>query len=161
MMRTLTALGRSTIIARVNWAHEPGQRKRIDLWWGGLQNNGDLMLLLAYLLTLNHQWNDAKIFVRSIARSEEEWQSQLAALAELIPGTRIQAESEVILLGEKETIPELIRDHSRTADVVLLGLREPESGAEADYAATLEALASGLKTTIFVRSAGKFAGRLI
>ncbi len=161
MMRTLSALGFSTVIARINWAHEPGQQKRIDLWWGGLQNNGDLMLLLAYLLTLNHQWNDAKIFVRSIARSEEERQKQLAALAELIPGTRIQAESEVILLGEKETIPELIRDHSRTADVVFLGLREPEPGAEADYAATLEALASGLKTTIFVRSAGKFAGRLI
>jgi len=161
MMRTLSALGRNTIIARINWAHEPGQQKRIDLWWGGLQNNGDLMLLLAYLLTLNPQWRDARLCVRSIARSEEERQSQLAALAELIPGTRIRAESEVILLEAEQTIPELIRGRSQSADVVFLGLREPEPGGEATYAENLENLASGLKTTIFVRSAGQFAGRLI
>ncbi len=161
MMRTLSALGISTIIARINWAHEPGQEKRIDLWWGGLQNNGDLMLLLSYLLTLNPQWNDVKLFVRSIARSEEERQVQLAALAELIPGTRIRAESEVILMGEGQSIPELIRARSRQADVVFLGLREPGPGDEERYAASLEELAYGLKTTIFVRSAGQFAGRLI
>ncbi len=161
MMRTLSALGISTIISRINWAHEPGQQKRIDLWWGGLQNNGDLMLLLAYLLTLNPQWRDARLCVRSIARSEEEREKQLAALAELIPGTRIQAESEVILLEQDQTIPELIRDCSRTADVVFLGLREPAAGDEEKYAASLEELAGGLKTTIFVRSAGRFAGRLI
>jgi len=160
-MRTLSALGRSTIIARINWAHEPGQRKRIDLWWGGLQNNGDLMLLLAYLLTLNPQWRDAGLYVRAIARSEEERQTQLSALAELIPGTRIRAESEVILLGEGQRIPEVIRERSRNTDVVFLGLREPRPGGEAEYAATLGELASDLKTTIFVRSAGKFAGRLI
>ena len=59
-----------TIISRINWAHEPGQEKRIDLWWGGLQNNGDLMLLLAHLLRLNPEWSDSRLTVRSIARSE-------------------------------------------------------------------------------------------
>ena len=48
---------------RLNWRHEPGMTKRVDLWWGGLQNNGDLMLLLAHLLTLNAEWNDARVVV--------------------------------------------------------------------------------------------------
>ena len=31
-----------------------GDRKLIDLWWGGLQANGALMLILAYLLRYDH-----------------------------------------------------------------------------------------------------------
>jgi len=161
MIRALSNAGKSTIIARINWAHEPGQKKRIDLWWGGLQNNGDLMLLLAYLLTLNAEWKGARIFVRSIARDEEERNSQLAALADLIPETRIGAESEVILKPEGQSITEVIHSHSRSADVVLLGLMEPGPGAEAEYAERLTQMVGGLNTTIFVRSAGQFAGKLI
>ncbi len=44
----------------------------MDLWWGGQQNNGDLMLLLAHLLRLNTEWQGARLIVRSIARSENE-----------------------------------------------------------------------------------------
>ena len=161
IIRGLSKTGKSTIIARINWAHEPGQQKRIDLWWGGLQNNGDLMLLLAYLLTLNSEWRDAKILVHSIARDEEEQTNQLAALADLIPETRINAESKVILKPSDQTIAEVIHDNSRNADVVILGLMEPEPGAESDYADRLTNMVEGLKTTIFVRSAGKFAGRLV
>ena len=39
----------------------PTGRSRIDVWWRGKQNNGDLMLLLAYLLTLNPAWRNAAI----------------------------------------------------------------------------------------------------
>jgi amino acid transporter len=161
IMRALSNAGKNTIITRINWAHEPGRQKRIDLWWGGLQNNGDLMLLLAYLVTLNTEWNDAKLVVRSIARDEEERKSLRAALDELIPETRIQAESEVILKPADKSVVEVIHAHSKNADMALLGLMEPEPGAEAEYAERLIQMVSGLNTTIFVRSAGQFAGRLI
>jgi hypothetical protein len=161
IMRTLSKAKRSTIITRINWAHEPGQEKKIDLWWGGLQNNGDLMLLLAYLLTLNRDWRDARIIVRSIARNEEERKNQLAALAKLIPETRIRAESEVILNSDNRSIIDVMHEHSRDTDVVFLGLMEPAPGTEAEYAERLTHMIEGLNTTIFVRSAGHFAGRLI
>jgi hypothetical protein len=161
IMRAISHAGKSTIIARINWAHEPGQEKRIDLWWGGQQNNGDLMLLLAHLLRLNPEWQDARLVVRSIARSEEERQSQLEGLAELIPETRIQADTEVILKPEDQSLIELMHAHSHDADAVFLGMKEPEVGGEADYAERLSKLADGLQTSIFVRNAGEFAGRLI
>jgi len=161
IMRAISNAGKSTIIARINWAHEPGQEKRIDLWWGGQQNNGDLMLLLAHLLRLNPEWQGARLLVRSIARSEEERQSQLESLAELIPETRIQADTEVILKPEGQSLIELMHAHSHDADVVFLGMKEPEVGSEADYAERLTVLAEGLKTAILVRNAGEWAGRLI
>ncbi|MGD8441758.1 MAG: Na-K-Cl cotransporter, partial [Holophagae bacterium] len=91
IMRALANAGKSTIISRIAWAHEPGQQKRIDLWWGGLQNNGDLMLLLAHLLRLNPEWSNARLTVRSIARSEPERDSQHSGLAELLSENRIDA----------------------------------------------------------------------
>ncbi len=97
VMRAMSYAGKNTIITRLNWSHEPGSEKRIDIWWGGLQNNGDLMLLLAYLLRLNPEWQGARLFVRSVARDEKERQLQLDGLAKLLPEARIGAETEVIV----------------------------------------------------------------
>ena len=161
IMRALGRAGKSMIIARLNWAHEPGQEMRIDLWWGGLQHNGDMMLLLAHLLNLNPEWSEARIVVRSIARSEEERASQTKALEELLLEVRIQARTEVIRKPADQSMSEVIRRRSAQADIVFLGLREPEHGGESAYAERLRELAGGLRTVVFVRSAGEFAGRLI
>jgi hypothetical protein len=160
-MRAMGYAQKNTIITRLNWAHEPGREKRIDIWWGGLQNNGDLMLLLAYLLRLNPGWRDARICVRSVARDEEERRLQLDGLANLLPETRIGAESEVLVKPDDKTITEVLHETSANADVVFLGLQEPEQGGEAVYADRMVELAEGFNTCIFVRSAGEFAGRLV
>ncbi len=161
ILRAVAKTGKNTIIARVNWAHEPGQRKRIDLWWGGLQNNGDLMLLFAYLLSLNPGWREATLHIRSIARSPEERDKQRQALREMTPEVRIRAETDVILAPADRSVAEVMHERSRDADVVFLGLRVPEPGEEDDYAERLDQLAEGFRTTIFVRNASEFAGRLI
>jgi len=162
LMRALANAGKSTVISRINWAHEPGQEKRIDLWWGGLQNNGDLMLLLAHLLRLNPEWIDARLTVRSIARSESERDSQHTGLAELLAENRIEAVTKVLYEPNPDRdVAEILHEHSAQADVVFLGLMIPAFGEEMRYAERLEQLAGGFKTTIFVRNAGRFAGDLL
>jgi hypothetical protein len=161
IMRALSRTGKSTLIVRLNWAHEPGQEKRIDLWWGGLQNNGDMMLLLAHLLSVSAEWSGARIRVRSIARSEKERKAQAKALEALLPEVRIGADAEIIKKPKDASIAEVIHEHSARADLVFLGLQDPEPGTEAEYARRMETLVEGLNTTVFVRSAGEFAGRLI
>jgi hypothetical protein len=161
MMRGMSHAGKNTIITRLNWAHEPGREQRIDIWWGGLQNNGDLMLLLAYLLRLNPGWRAARICVRSVAHDDEERRTQLEGLANLLPETRIGAESEVIVKPADRSITEVLHETSANADVVFMGLQEPGPGEEPAYADRIIELASGLNTCIFVRSAGEFAGHLV
>jgi potassium/chloride transporter 4/5/6 len=162
LMRALANAGKSTIICRINWAHEPGREKRIDLWGGGLQNNGDLMLLLAHLLRLDPEWSDARLTIRSIARSESERDTQRAGLAELIAETRIEAHTAVIYEPDpNRDVAAILHEKSARADVVLLGLMMPPYGEEVRYAERLEQLAGGFKTTIFVRNAGRFAGDLL
>ncbi|MGB5160181.1 MAG: Na-K-Cl cotransporter [Thermoanaerobaculia bacterium] len=159
--RGLSKVGKSTLIARLNWAHEPGQEKRIDLWWGGLENNGDMMLMLAYLLSLNPEWSDARIVIRSISRSEDEMKLQKEGLQSLLQEVRIQADTEIITKPQNESIADIIRRSSAKADLVFLGLQDPVVGAEAAYAERMESLTDGLNTTVFVRNAGEFAGKLV
>ena len=151
----------SHIGARLNWKHEPGQSKRIDLWWGGLENNGDMMLLLAYLLTLNPEWSDARVVLRSIVGSEQERTRMAESLAALIADARIEASPEIIVRAAGERVTDVIHAHSANADIVFLGLKEPTAGDETEYAERMKTLAEGLGTVIFVRHAGEFSGRLI
>jgi amino acid transporter len=161
IMRAMAKTGKSFIIARINWRHEPGQQKRIDLWWGGLQNNGDMMLLLAYLLSLNQEWLGTKIVINSIVKDEKERETLETSLSNLIADTRIYAETRIIIKPPDKEIHEIIRLNSSSADIVVIGLKIPKPGSEAGYAKRLNTLARGLSTVIFVRNAGEFAGNLI
>ncbi len=161
ILRAISKTGKSTVISRLKWAHEPGQDKQIHIWWRGLKNNGDLMLLLAYLLSLNPEWQDARIIVRSIVADEKERERTEASLKEIVPGTRIKAETEVIVKPPDLSVTQVIHAHSREAALVFLGLKEPEAGKEAEYAQQLIEMVSGLNTAIFVHNAGEFSGYLI
>jgi hypothetical protein len=159
--RAASNAGKSTIITRLNWAHEPGREKRIDIWWRGRKRNGDLMLLLAYLLNLNPEWDNTVITVRSVVESKAKRNEALKRLTALIPEARIHAETEVILKPPENTVMEIMHRESRNADIVFLGMMDPKPGEEPSYAGRLVELASGFNTTVFVRNAGEFAGYLI
>jgi amino acid transporter len=161
IMRAISRVGKSTIIVRSQWIPAPDRNRRIDLWWGGLQNNGDMMLLLAYLLRLSGDWHEARLIVHSVVATEEEKETMAQSLAKFIPDARIQAETEIVVRQPGEKVADIIHRLSSSADVVFLGLMEPSPGTEAEYAERLVELAEGLRTTIFVRNAGEFAGNLI
>ncbi|MBT4137595.1 MAG: hypothetical protein HOE48_06745, partial [Candidatus Latescibacteria bacterium] len=159
--RGLSRAGKSTIIARINEGLEPKHENRIVVWWGGLENNGDLMLLLAYLLNMNPDWRENKILVRSIADNEQDRETKIKNLNTLIPEARIQAEAEVLVKKPEQTFAEVMHAHTQETDVVFLGLKDSLPGTEGEYARWLNELAKGFPTTIFVRNASEFAGNLI
>jgi hypothetical protein len=86
---------------------------------------------------------------------------EIQLLAALIPETRIQAETEIIVKSPEQTFAEVMHAHTRETDVAFLGMKDPQPGTEAEYARFLNTLASGFPSTIFVRNAGEFAGNLI
>ncbi len=162
LVRVLSRIKRNTVLAKLpSWDQLPQDLERIDVWWRGQQANGDLMLLLAHLLSLNTEWRRARVRLRTIVPDPSEADEMKARLDRLIDDVRIPAESSVIVLPPDKTPIEVIHDTSRTADVVFLGLQECQPGEEAAHAQQLTELADGFSTTILVRSAGKFAGQLI
>jgi amino acid transporter len=164
-LRTLPKLERlkkSLVLGRIKPKYVfHREKRRIHVWWGGLEQNSDLMLLLAYLLTRNHGWRDAEVEVMSIASSEMIKARTERYLNELIPEIRIEATPRVILKPKDVTIAELIQRESAEAEIVFLGLATPAEGDVESYAARLEDLAGDLPVVFFVKNASMFVGELL
>jgi amino acid transporter len=163
IIRRLKHLNQSLLIGRVEPLppSEEGNKRVVDIWWGGLQRNGDLMLLLAYLLSCNPEWRNSRIRILSLASNELMQQTTENFLAKLIPEIRIDAEIQVMIKAEDESVKEMILEQSADADLVLLGLATPEQGKEEEYARRLFQLAEGLPACVFVHNGSLFIGELV
>ncbi len=161
IMRSITQLRKSVILAKLDPPAGPSRRRGIDVWWRGKQNNGDLMLLLAHLLMMNPEWRRATLRIRSIVVNEAEKVAMIESLTHLVAETRIGAETDAIIKPAHRTAVEVMHECSRGADVVFLGLRIPGPGKEAAYADQLYELVNGFKSAILVRNGSPFAGDLI
>jgi hypothetical protein len=156
----LATLGISTVICRTR-PIVTSHRRHIDIWWGGLQQNGDMLVLFSHLLTLAPEWRDATITVRNIATTEMMTERNRVAISQIVRSARIRATIDVIHKPEHVSVTELIKERSAGADIVLMGLRAIESGDEVAYAERLATMSESLPTVLFVRSAGPFRGRLL
>jgi len=161
IMRSASLLGKSTVICRIaprTWAPRP---RRIDVWWGGLESNGDMLLLFAHLLSVNPEWRSARIVVKTVSSSHNPSEWSESRLQDLLMRSRIDASPRVIDNVDNADITDIIHRSSRDADIVFMGLREPGLGREAEYAARLARLVGDLPTVVLVRAAGPFAGLLL
>ncbi|MGB5656939.1 MAG: hypothetical protein WBN35_10070, partial [Acidimicrobiia bacterium] len=128
---------------------------------GGLQQNGDLLVLFAHLLSLDSGWRDATIRIKSIASTEMMAQRTERSLDEMLRAARIGAEFEVIRKPEGETIQDIIHAQSAAADVVFLGMKEIEPDEAEEQVERLLDLMGGLQTVLLVRNSGPFRGQLL
>ncbi|MBW2451388.1 MAG: Na-K-Cl cotransporter [Deltaproteobacteria bacterium] len=163
VIKRLKCLEQSLILGKVNplQRFEEGKLNEIHVWWGGLKRNGDLMLLLAYLLNRNPAWRYARIRILSIASNDLMKTQTERFLAQLIPEIRIDAEVDVMVKAESESVVDIMHRESAAADVVLLGLATPDQGAEEKYAERLAELAAGMPTCFFVHNGSLFIGDLV
>ncbi|MBN1572199.1 MAG: hypothetical protein JW984_03265 [Deltaproteobacteria bacterium] len=164
IMRRLECLNKSLIIGNIQpGAFTAGEslKRSIHIWWGGLQRNGDLMLLLTYLLSRNPEWLRSKIQVMSIASDEIMKTRTENYLKTLLPEIRIDAEPSVVVKPEDESVIDLIHKESSNADVVMFGLAMPDIGKEEAYARHLDRLARDLPTVFSVKNSSLFIGELL
>jgi len=163
-MGRLEAINKSLVFGRIKprlLYRRSGVERTVDVWWGGLQRNGDLMLLLTYLLTRNPSWRRSHVRILSLASSETMKSQTELQLSRLLPAIRIDAEVRVLVKSPEESVATAIQRESADAEVVLLGLATPEPGDEAEYAGRLETLVGDLPTVFFVKNASMFIGELI
>jgi potassium/chloride transporter 4/5/6 len=161
--RSLQRLNKSLLIGKISdlVPLEEGEQREIHIWWGGLQRNGDLILMLAYLLTCNPEWRNARIRLMSIASNELMQQKTELFLHKLIPEIRIDVEIDVAIRCDDISVREMIHRKSAEADLVLMGLEIPDQGKEEEYAERLRGLVEGLGNFFLVRNSSVFIGELI
>lgn len=164
VIRRMERLAKSFIIGRIRPRYiypREGIERAIHVWWGGLQRNGDLMLLLAYLLRQNGEWRNSRIKIMSVASSELARSQTERNLARLIPEIRIQADIRVLIREKDKSIVQMIHEQSKGAEVVIFGLATPQEGKETDYVDRLEELAGDFPVVFFVKNSSLFIGELL
>ncbi|MCB1150789.1 Na-K-Cl cotransporter [bacterium] len=164
VQRRLARLGKSLVVGRFkphSAFRRKGRRRVVDVWWGGLQHNGDLMLLLAYLLTRNAEWRDARVRIVSVASTDTMRQQTALFLERMLSVIRIDADYEILLKEKDVPVRTMIQSKSAEADVVFLGLAPTPPGGETDAAARLDQLAGDLPCVFFVHNASLLSGELL
>lgn len=162
MIANLYKAQRNVIILRENpsltdnpWHDSKHRSCRIDVWWGGgMQGNGSLMLILAYLLRSNPQWRKGAIYLKLVVTDETVVAEAQHNLEKLAQDLRIGAFSEVILANGR-TFATILKQSSQGADFIFLGMSTPGDLFMQSYE-RLQQWTQHLPTTVFVLAAPGF-----
>ncbi|GAB4533259.1 MAG: hypothetical protein Tsb0014_18470 [Pleurocapsa sp.] len=146
---------RNVVVFRENQQQGFGFRRRIDVWWGGIQNNGSLMLLLAYLLRTDINWRRAKIYLKLVVPDGAAAAAAKENLQNFSTKLRIDVIPQVIV-ADGRPFTEILHQSSRNSDLVFLGMAEPSNNFT-QYYEQLQHKVTGLPSTIFVLAASEFA----
>ncbi len=151
-LNTGRLLGMSLIILHDRGLPKEKGQRRIDIWWRG-RENGSLMVLLAYLLTLNWDWTEAQIRLLRLIDEEAGREPSAKALQDLLAQARVKAEVQVLV--SDAPFLEILHRHSSDASVVFLGFNVPEEESALTFQSYFENMLSKLPTTLMVASSGE------
>ncbi|RMH22894.1 MAG: amino acid permease [Gemmatimonadetes bacterium] len=155
MVRHFHRAQRNLLILHAREGEQFGRRETIDVWWGGLKGNGALMMIFAYLLRTSLMWRNVRVRVKMIVPSEAAAEEARVNLTRLIEETRTGAEPHV-LVGQGRPFHEVLRQSSADADLIFLGMAEPDDDFRGYYERLLERT-EGLPATAFVLAAEEIA----
>jgi amino acid transporter len=151
-LRNAETLGISQVLTRDRGVPKTKGKKRIDVWWRG-QENGDLMVILAHLLTRNWEWVQSRIRVIRVVESEAEKTNAEEDLQSLIDKARVKAQA-VAVVSDGKAFSWILYEESKDADCVFLGMELPDEGDEEAWHNTYKKLLKGLPTTLLINSVG-------
>ncbi|MEM1392216.1 MAG: amino acid permease [Cyanobacteria bacterium P01_H01_bin.150] len=156
MLVQLHQAKRSIMILRENAELGFGQFKRIDVWWGGMQDNGGLMLLLAHMLRSTIEWRNAQIYIKLVVSSEAGTKDAEANLNAILKQFRIKAIPEVIFAANR-SFETILHESSENADIIFLGMATPTDRDFTEYYEQMHARTANLPTIMYVMAAPDFA----
>ncbi|MCG2589457.1 hypothetical protein [Rhodohalobacter sulfatireducens] len=154
IIRQLASEGKNIVLAKFNdhKAWKEKNHQRIDIWWGGRDNNGDLMLILAYMLKLNKEWEKAEINIHAVVNNSIEGDNLYKGIRESLDEDRIKASVDILINKKGRRFPDLLKEKSDGADIVFLGLKETEKGKERQHIAKIKELAEIGKVVVFAEN---------
>lgn len=151
MITTFNRLKRNVLIVHDDKDKGFGEKKRIDIWWGGLKGNGGLMMIIGYLLKSSRSWYDAEVYLKMVVGNEEGAKDAQKNLTEISAKLRTGTKVDVIVANGR-SFDEILHESSKDTDLVFMGIAEPKDDF-VSYYETLQKRLKGLPTTILVLAA--------
>jgi len=135
-----------------------GEHRRVDIWWGGLQGNGALLMILGYLLRTSLRWQGADVRLKIVVPTASAADDARSNLDSILEQTRTGLVPDV-LVADGRPFHELLHESSQGADLILMGMASPEGRDFSAYLRELNEQTRGLPTTVFVLAAEDVAFR--
>ncbi len=126
--------------------------KYIDIWWEE-PKNGNLMILIAYLISQSKIWKENETIIRvfHVVRNRNDYESEKIKLEKLIDNSRIDNITLEVIVDTKKKMPRIIKEHSHYADLVLLGFPHiRKKGITQNIAKEIERYTDGLSSSLIV-----------
>jgi amino acid transporter len=139
---------RNTIVIHDNDENVFRNKRKIDLWWGGLKGNGGLMMILAYLLQSSRGWWNAEVTIKMMVADERAAEDARQNLTRITEKLRTGATSEVIVSNGR-SFNDVLHESSKDADLIFMGMATPDENF-AEYYKKVQTRLSGLPTTVMV-----------
>lgn len=155
LLRDLIFLDKNVLLLKHDNVAGFGKYQTIDIWWGGLEHNGTLMLILAGMLLGKSPWQRATIRILIITRENECIEKVRRELDLTIDHARIKATPVVLKRKPDESFLGIINEKSAQTDLVLMGLRQPEAD-DSLFINQINHTVKNLKSVLFVKASHFF-----
>ncbi len=159
LTKDLLALDHNLLLLRYRENRGFGEGRDIDVWWGGLERNGALMLLLTDLLKSSDTWRRAKVRVNVIVDDDVKVKEAWLKLREILSKSRVDATPNLISRqGDDRSISRIIEEVSAGTDLVIVGMRAPGEDEGSEFVEQADEMIRGLGTVVLVRASVLFDG---
>jgi hypothetical protein len=142
---------RNVLIVKENEKYGFVKKQQIDVWWRGLKRNGALMIIIAHLLQKGMEWRNATIRLNMVLDSENAAEEARVNISQLLKKVRIDIKINLVV-SYGQSFDELRRKISGKADLILLGLQEPQNDFLSHYTQMIKKI-EGSPSTMFVLAA--------
>lgn len=152
-IRIAKQLYMSTVLIRDGGLPGKTVRKklRIDIWWRG-KRNGSLMVILAYLISINPEWSGSQLRILRVIQNKNLTGETQAELESLIESARIKAIVKVI--ESQQDFSSILNEYSSDASIIFLGFDIPDPSNILSFQSNFNEMLKDLPTTLLVSSTG-------
>ncbi len=154
MVTQIHQLKRNIVILKQNPINKLGKHRRVDVWWGGIQANGSLMILLAHLLQYDWNWSNARVYLKLVIKNSNALEATKNNIDNLITKLNISLIPNIIV-SDESSFETILEQNSQGADLIFLGLASPQENFPHYYRGWLERT-KNLPTIAFVMAANDF-----
>ena len=157
LLQTLNSLDFNVILIDYDTRYGFGKHKQIDIWWRGAGNNGNFALTLAKLMVQSDDWENAQIKLMIVNDDDSKSYYLYRRANEVLNNMRITADVKIVNNEvEKRSFYDIVRQESKTADIVFVGIPYIAKGDEHNFVEKTNRLLFEIGTVVLVRASSLF-----
>jgi amino acid transporter len=135
-----------------------GNYKTVDLWWRETDSkNAEMMLNIARFIIASPKWQNTKIRILFVNNNNVDNAVIESKISELVDNLRVVVEIKIIDNAvEQEAFYNLIKQHSGTTDLTLIGIPNYKIEKQAEFVLKTNDLFETIGSTLLVKAANNF-----